>query len=201
MKLPSRPRRAPAFICRYMLIRFQNHQAPPDLAPGISSSWNAQNGAQHVESAGFRLYRMTFGQASSLVSALSRLLMVALQSVSDHVKAGIGAELAVHLVVDIAASSCECICADNVVLLVQGTQLRQRVGGVLVALLLGRGLTGTGLLEGNSRLFAFVSARDVVRPWSEARQPLDEEELRASSSALTARNLRGQTCGPQLQRP
>ena len=62
----------------------QNHQAEPNwILPGISSSWNAPRMVPSIsKSAGFRLYRMTFGQASALVSALSRLLTVALQSVT-----------------------------------------------------------------------------------------------------------------------
>ena len=85
IKLPSRPRRASVFICWYMPSSVsQNHQAEPSwILPGTSSSWNAPISVPSMsKSEGFRLYKMTLGHSPVAVRALSRLLMVALQSVT-----------------------------------------------------------------------------------------------------------------------
>ena len=69
---------------------------------------------------------------------------------------------------------------DNVVLLVQGTQLQQQVGGVLVAFLLGQGLTGHGLLEGSSCLLSVrFGEGDVVQTVVRSAAAHLDEELQA----------------------
>ena len=151
-----------------------------DLAGDLVILERTQNGAQHVEVCGVQAVQddlragVFFGQCAQQAADGSAAI-----GHGDHIKAGVGAELAVHLVVDIAQAAVVHL-HDNVVLLVQGTQLQQQVGGVLVAFLLGQGLTGHGLLEGSSCLLSVrFGEGDVVQTVIRSAAAHLNEELQA----------------------
>ena len=148
-----------------------------DLAGDLVVLERAQDGAQHIKVGGVQAVQddlragIGLGQCAQQAADGGTAI-----GHGNHVKAGVGAELAVHLVIDVAQAAVMNL-HSNVVFLVGSAQFQQQVGGVGVALLLGQRLAGHSLLERGGRLLGIgINVGDIVQAVvRSAAAHLDEE--------------------------